>query len=261
MKKSVVKQKLQSGEPVLVNKICFSNADMAELIGLMGFDCLWICTEHTQIDASLLKDMIRAARVSGMDCMIRIGQNSYDDIMRFLEMGANGVMIPHLQDAEHAQEIVRRAKFPPIGERGIDGISADAEFGLMPIEEYVKQANDETFIVVQIENRHTLENIESIAKIEGIDVLFVGPADLSLSLGIAGKVKHPKIFEVIERVVRACEGTSSVCGTPYIDKEYCKKLMDIGVKFFTGISDNRVIREGFGNFKNEIKELGFGFRE
>ncbi len=259
MKKSIVKQKLKSNQPALVNKICFSNADLAELIGLMGFDCLWICTEHTSIDASLLKDMIRAGRATGMDCLMRTGQDSYDDFIRFFEMGANGLMIPHLCDAEHAKEIVRRAKFPPIGERGIDGISADADFGLLPTEEYIKQANDQTFIVVQIENKHTLENIESIAKVEGIDVLFVGPADLSLSLGIPDQVKHPKILEIIERVVKACEGTSAVCGTPYIDPEHCKKLMDIGVKFFTGTSDSGILRKGFANFKNDLKNIGFTF--
>ncbi len=261
MKKSIVKQKLKNGEPVLVNKICFFNAELVELIGMMGFDCLWICNEHAPIDASLLKEMIRAGRVSGMDCMIRTGESSYDDFIRFLEMGANGLMVPHLRDAEHAREIVRRSKFPPIGERGIDGISADADFGLLPTNEYIRQANDETFIVLQIEDMGVLERIEEIAEVEGIDVLFVGPADLSLSMGIPDAVKDPKILKVIERVVRACDGKSVVCGTPYIDTEHCKKLMDMGVKFFTGVSDNGILRTGFANFKKTIEGAGFSFRQ
>lgn len=260
MKKSIVKQKIKNDEPVLVNKICFFNADLVELIGMMGFDCLWICNEHAPIDASLSKDMIRAGRASGMDCMIRTGESSDDDFIRFLEMGANGLMVPHIRDAEHAREIVRRAKFPPIGERGIDGISADAGFGLADTKEYIKQANDETFIVLQIENTHVLDHIEAIAEIEGIDVLFVGPADLSLSLGIPDSVKDPKILKVIERVVRACEGKSVVCGTPYIDIEHCKRLMQMGVKFFTGVSDNGILRAGFTKFKKMISEAGFSFR-
>ena len=261
MNNSIIKRKLRNGEPVLVNKICFFNADLVELIGKMGFDCLWICNEHAPIDAALLKDMIRAGRAGGMDCMVRTGASSYDDFIRFLEVGAHGLMIPHLRDAEHAREIVRLAKFPPIGERGIDGVSADADFGLLQTEEYLKQANAETFIVLQIENIHVLDNIEEIAEVEGIDVLFVGPADLSLSMGIPGQVKHPKILKTIERVVKACEGKSVVCGTPHLDAEYCRQLMNMGVKFFTGTSDSSLIRTGFAKQKSILHDVGFTFRE
>ena len=261
MKKSIVKHKLKNGEPVLVNKICFFNTDLVEMMGLMGFDCLWICNEHAAIDGSLLKEMIRAARRCNMDCVIRTGERSHDDFICFLEMGANGLMIPHLRNAEHAEEIVRRSKFPPIGERGIDGVSADADFGLQAGDEYIKQANDQTFIVVQIEDESALDNIESIARVEGIDVLFVGPADLSLSMGIPNQVKHPKILEVIKRVVRASEGTSAVCGTSYIDHEHGKKLMNMGVKFFTGTSDSSILRTGFANFREAVRDIGFTFHD
>ncbi len=261
MRKSVVKSKLRAGQPVLVNKICFPNADLAELIGLMGFDCLWICTEHLAIDASVLKDMIRACRASGMDSMIRTGQDSYDDFTRFLESGATGLMIPHVKNSEHAREIVKRAKFPPIGKRGIDGISADADFGLADTNEYIKHANDETFIVVQIEDEYALDDIEQIAQVEGIDVLFLGPADLSLSMGITNQVKHKKILQAIEKIIKACENSSAVCGTPYIDVEHCKRLMNMGVKFFTGTSDSGIIRAGFSALKESLKQLSFDFRE
>ena len=260
MKNSIVKHKLRVGEPVLVNKVCFFNADLVELIALMGFDCLWICTEHAPVDAALLKDMVRAGRAGGMDCMIRTGAGSYDDFMRFLELGADGLMIPHRRSREYAQEIVRRCKFPPLGERGIDGVAADADFGLMATGEYIRHANDESFLVLQIEDIHALDNIEAIADVEGLDVLFVGPADLSLSMGIPDQVKHPEILNVIKKVVSACEGKPVVCGTPYIDAEHCRKLIDTGVKFFTGTSDSAIIRAGFANQKDMLRDIGFTFR-
>ena len=260
MKKSVVKHKLRNDVPVLVNKICYFNADLAEMIGSMGFDCLWICNEHGTVDASLLKEMVRAARVRDMDCVVRTGENGFDDLIRILEMGTNGLMIPHIRNAEQAQEIVRRAKFPPIGQRGIDGIGADAEFGALPIEDYLKQANDETFIVAQIENIEALANVDEIAHVKGIDVLFIGPADLSLSMGIPGQCSHPDIIDAIKKVVELCKTNGAVCGTPYINAEHCKRLMDMGVKYFTGTSDFRILSDGFASFKDEVKSLGFSFR-
>ena len=259
--KSIVKQKLKNGQPVLVNKINFFNSDLVEMIGLMGFDCIWICSEHAGVDYSMLNDMVRAARISGMDCVVRTAEKGYDDFNRFLEMGIKGLMIPHVADASAAEDVVSKGKFQPVGNRGIDGVSVDSRFGLLPVEKYIKTANDETFIVVQIEDQKSLSNVEAIADVEGIDVLFVGPGDLSLSMGFPGQVKHPEILKAIDKVASACKGTATVCGTPMIDSEHGRLLMDKGVKYFTGLSDFRILSGGFRDFREKCKKMGFSFRE
>ena len=97
MPASIVKHKLGAGQPVLVNKVNFHNPALVEMVGLLGFDCLWICNEHIAVDQSVMAGMLRACRASGMDCVVRVGQDCYADMMRFLELGANGLMIPHIK--------------------------------------------------------------------------------------------------------------------------------------------------------------------
>ena len=228
MQKSLVKQKLAEGQLVLVPKVCFMDPNIVEMMGLLGFDCIWICNEYKAIDPTTLENMVRAGRATGTECVIRTGANSFDDLARFLSMGANGLMIPHVQTAEHARRAVDRIKYPPLGHRELEDVNADADYGLMPLDEYLKAANDETVVVVQIEDMEAADNVEEIAEVAGIDVLFVGPADLALSLGVPGQVRHPKVLEVIRRVVRACEANHLVCGTPALDPEHCQLLIGQG---------------------------------
>jgi 2-keto-3-deoxy-L-rhamnonate aldolase RhmA len=261
MQKSIVKEKLAAGRLVLVPKICFMDPNIVETLGLFGFDCAWICNEYKAIDPTVLENMVRAGRASGIECIIRTGVNSFDDFSRFLAMGANGLMIPHVQTPQHARRAVDGIKYPPLGHRELEDINADANFGLMPLNEYLKAANDETVIVVQIEDMEAIERVEEIAEVQGIDVLFVGPADLALNLGVPGQCKHPKVLDAIRRVIKACEARNLVCGTPAIDPEHCKRLIDEGVRYLTDGSDWRMLTDGFRRTKETFGKLGFSFRE
>lgn len=260
MQKSLVKQKLAGGQLVLVVKVNFADPNIVEMVGLLGFDCIWLCTEYKAVDPAILENMVRAARAAGVECVVRTSANGGDDFVRYLSMGANGLMIPHVQTAEQARAIVDRIKYAPLGHRELENVNADAEFGLMPLEEYLQAANDETVVVLQIEDAEAAARVDEIAETPGIDVLFVGPADLALSLGMPGQVRHPKVLEVIERVVRACEANHLVCGTPAIDPEHCRRLIDLGVRYLTGPSDWRLLAAGFRANRDLYAPLGFTFR-
>ncbi|MFI4913083.1 MAG: HpcH/HpaI aldolase/citrate lyase family protein [Sedimentisphaeraceae bacterium JB056] len=261
MPASIVKSKLKSGRPVLVNKSNFHNPSMVELIGLMGFDCLWLCNEHIAVDQSLMASMLQACRASGMDCVVRVGQDCYADIMRFLELGANGLMLPHITDAASLEKVIDVAKFPPLGHRGIDAVSADADFGMMPLADYLKFANEQTFIVAQIEDVTGLNNIEEIAAVKGVDVIFIGPADLSLNMGIPGQLKHPDIIDAIKRAVKVCRNNNITCGTPGLDPDHSKMLLDMGVGYITGASDYGILVRGFREAREKYRAIGFDFRD
>ena len=261
MRQSIVKRKLTAGEQVLVAKVCFLDPSIVEMLGLLGFDCLWICNEYRAINPQTLENMIRAGRAAGADCVIRTGPESFDDFARILAMGADGLMVPHLQSAQHARRVVERTKFPPLGRRALESINADADFGLMPLDKYMTRANEETFLVLQIEDGEALEQVEEIAAVAGIDVLFVGAGDLSVSLGVPGQVKHPRVLEAVRRAVRACEGRGIACGTSAIDPEHCRVLLDEGVRYFADGSDWRILLAGVRQHKQAFGELGFTFRE
>ncbi len=261
MRKSIIKRKLKNNKPVLIAKTIFCVPEIVELFGIMGFDGVWICNEHIGIDPSMMRNMLQAARSGNIDTIVRPGENRSDDWIRFLEMGASALMIPHIKTAEQARELVSKTKFSPRGRRGYDGVGTDARFGLTPMLDYMAQANEETFLVVQIEDVDSVDHIEEISNVEGVDVVFVGPADLSIDMGIQGQFKHPRIVEVIQRVVKACESSSAVCGTWGGEPDYTRTLLEMGVKYITGISDTGILRKGLEASKNDFAKIGFQFND
>ena len=260
MQKSIVKRKLADGGMVLVPKVCFMDPNIVEMLGLLGFDSVWICNEYKAIDPSTLENMVRAGRAAGIECVIRTGVDSEDDYSRFLSMGANGLMIPHVKTAKKARRVVRRVKYPPLGRRELENINADADYGLMPLDDYLRTANRETLVVLQIEDMKSVNRVDEIAEVEGVDVLFVGPSDLALSLGVPGEYRHKKVLKAVRRVVKACEANGIVCGTPAINPEHCKYLIDQGVRYLTDGSDWRVLLAGFKQSKKDYAKLGFCFQ-
>ncbi|MBN2022205.1 MAG: hypothetical protein JW809_05380 [Pirellulales bacterium] len=260
MQPSIVKKKLAQGKPVLVPKVCYLDPHIVELLGLLGFDSVWLCNEHRAITPSMMEHLVRAGRAAGVECVVRTGVNGLDDVARLLGMGVNGIMVPHVETVEQARRAVARVKYPPLGARELEAINADADFGLAPLEEYLRKANEETLVVVQLENPEAIEQAEEIAQIGGIDVLFVGPSDLALSLGVPGQHKHPDVVRAIRSVVRACESRGPVCGTPALDAEHCRFLLDEGVRYFTDGSDWSLLVSGFRRVKETFGNVGFSFR-
>ena len=149
------------------------------------FDGIWLDLEHRNFDLREVQHLLSLCHLYDIDCLVRPPTVQRSRLYRFLEDGAAGLMIPFVSTADRAREIVHATKFPPIGNRGLDGTGLDADFGLKrgrPDDTFVQDANRETFIVAQIEEPEAVANAEEIAAVEGIDALFVGPADLGLRL-------------------------------------------------------------------------------
>lgn len=262
MKKSIVCEKMRKGENILTAKLNFMNPNLAELIGYMGFDCLWICNEHQGIDRSMLENIIRTAKITGIDMLIRTGKGSHTDLIQPLEMGAQGLMIPHIESVEQVKQIVCEAKFHPLGLRGMDCVNGDADQGMASIEQYIDFARENTFLAIQIEDEKALAQIDHIAAIKGIDMIFLGPKDFSQSIGEPGNVRHPKVWDAIVRIAGACNENGIYCGTSGLgDLEYMQKLIDNGVKFLTGPSDYGAVMKGLKSDKEKYGKLGFEFRK
>lgn len=261
MNPSIVKCKLANNDPVLVVKSNFMSPAIVEMMGTMGFDCLWLCNEHLPVDISRLDHMVTAARASGMDVVLRrpLG-GSYADFLQPLEMGVHGFMIPRVRSVDLLRQAVADIKFPPEGKRGLDGVNADAEFGLLDLEDYLARANRETFIVAQIEDGESLALVDEVAAMPGIDVVFIGHADLSLSLGIPGQLRDPRIMEAIDLVAKACRKHGKHAGIPARDPDDAAMLMDKGFRFFSGASDYRFVKNGLLETRDAFGKVGFLFR-
>ncbi len=186
MRRSVIKAKLARGERVLLSQLHMTDPSVYELASLMGFDGIWMDLEHHTYSMETATALMRAARVGKADIMARAGRGEFARISRLLEAGAQGIMYPRCETAEEAAEAVAWAKFAPIGRRGFDGGNPDMPYGTVPMADYIRHANEQTFVVIQLEEDAAVNNAEAIASVPGVDVIFFGPADFTVLSGIRG---------------------------------------------------------------------------
>ena len=183
MRKSRVLRKIRSGEVAFCTKLNLSEPRVAEIAAMSGFDCIWLDNEHIPTDFSALENMIRSAKIYDCDVMTRVSRGSYSDLIRPLEADSAGIMVPHLMSLKEAKEIVYYTKFHPIGRRPLDGGNADGKFCLVDGADYIKEANEERFTCIQIEDPEPMEELEEICALPGIDMIFFGPADFTQGIG------------------------------------------------------------------------------
>jgi len=243
MSPSFVLKKIALRQTVITAKACYADPELVELIASAGFDAIWICTEHKRMDPAVLYALIQGCRLGNADALIRLRPSNYSDVLHLIEAGARGIMLPRSVHPDQVREVVRAMKFPPLGCRGYDGIHAEAAFGRFSAAEYLAKANDENFLVVQIEEPEVLPHVDAIAAMPGVDVLFVGPADLTLGMGKFGKLDDPAVRSVIQQVADACARHGKVAAIPCAP-EQVKDYHAMGYRFFNIISDYRCVING-----------------
>jgi 2-keto-3-deoxy-L-rhamnonate aldolase RhmA len=253
MRTNRVLEKLRRNEPVWVATLwTVPHWKIVEMMGIAGFDCVWLEMEHSDFTLEQMSQMILAARATGMETMVRIPRGSYNEVIKPLEAGAGGLLLPHVTGAADAQEFVRMAKFSPLGWRGMGG-SVDNQYGSVPVPEYIEWANRETFCAVMIERKEAVEDVDAIAATEGIDLLYIGPADLSQSYGVIGQWTHPLIQGAIDRVAAACAKHGKAWGCA--GGMSVSALMEKGARFFTVASEHSVLMSGFRQAMQRVQNL------
>lgn len=186
-----------------------------------GFDCIWLDLEHRNFSDRDVQALLAYSHLHDIDIMVRPATLEKTRLYRYLEDGAAGLMIPHVNTAEKARMLVDAVKFPPIGDRGLDGAGLDADFYVGDTDEFVRQANQETFLVVQIETLQAVQNVEEIAAVPGVDGLFVGPGDLGLRMKL--DPSQGTLESAFERVAAACKKHGKAWGSPAGTAEVLKQ--------------------------------------
>ena len=259
MRKSKVKAKLRRGEPVLLTTLHFTDPSLYEMTSLMGFDGVWMDMEHHGYSLETAMTLMRAARVHTADIMVRPAKGEFMRLGRMLEAGAQGLMYPRCDDEHEARELVSWAKFAPLGRRGFDGGNPDMPYCTMGFNEYLQQANDETFLVVQIESEEALGRVGEIAAVPGVDVLFFGPGDFSILAGIPGQFDHPKITEAMREISRAAAAAGKNWGMPTGTVDRTREIMDMGARFICHGADLIMVKSAQEAIRNNFAPLGFTF--
>lgn len=259
MRPSRIKAKLSRNEPVLLTTLHLTDPSLFELTSLMGYDGIWMDMEHHGYGLETAMTLMRAARVGGTDILVRPAKGEFMRMGRMLEAGAQGILYPRCDDAAEAREVVRWSKFAPLGQRGFDGGNPDMPYCTMSVDEYVRAANAETFLVVQIEDRGALVHAYEIAAVEGVDALFFGPADFTVLSGIPGQFDHPIVHEAIETIADAARRAGKHWGMPVGTPERARELMALGAKFLAHGADIIWVKNGLEETRRRFGPLGFTF--
>jgi 2-keto-3-deoxy-L-rhamnonate aldolase RhmA len=224
MKKSL-KSRLARREPLVGPLITLPSPEIAEIMCTVGFDYLWIETEHAPMGFADAQMMIQA--VGGRcPCVVRVPDNAEAWIKRALDIGCDGIVIPQIKSGAEAREAVQWCLYPPAGKRGV-GIGRAHGYG-MAFQEYVDAANDQLAIILQVEHIDGVRNIRSIVETPGIDAILIGPFDLSGSLGLLGEIDHPRVTEAIQEIKRHCEEARVPVGMFVVDAPAARRCIDDG---------------------------------
>jgi 4-hydroxy-2-oxoheptanedioate aldolase len=259
MRPSKIKAKLKRGQPVVLVTQHLTDPSISEMTSLMGFDAIWLDLEHHGYSLETAQTLMRAARVGGSDVMVRPAKGEFMQIGRILESGAQGILYPRCDNAAEAREVVAWSKFAPLGRRGFDGGNPDSPYGSMPMADYVKAANEQTFVAIQIEEPSVLEHARAIAEVEGVDVLFLGPADFSILAGIPGQLDHPIIQDAMRRIDAAARAAGKHWGTVSSSTERTRQLLELGARFICQGCDIVMIKNALEQMQKQLGPMGFTF--
>jgi 4-hydroxy-2-oxoheptanedioate aldolase len=239
MRTNTVKAKLRAGETVFGCFVRYPEPALIEMLGYYGWDYLMFDGEHSTITPRDCENLCRAAELRNVSTFVRVTTNQQPVILRFMDTGVQGAMVPMVNSVAEAEAAVRAIKYPPRGARGLAGVRA-ADYGQIPpfsFPEYVQRANDETMIIAQVETTQAVEALPEIVKLPDIDVIFIGPTDLSTSLGVPGDLKNPQVQAAFDRIIEVVNGSDKALGILVPNAEAALQWVDRGARFVLVVVD------------------------
>lgn len=248
-----LKRKLKEKNCVIGTFVEIPAPAIIEMLGLAGFDFAVIDREHGPIDRNECEQLIRAGLSSDISVLVRVSGHDAATMAQPLDQGAAGIHVPHVTSAEMARFAVQATRYHPLGDRGIQPYVRAASYRSFSTAEYLATANDETLLVAQVEGTEGIANLESILCVEGIDVAFVGPYDLSQSLGIPGQVWDPRVRDAISSAVRLARQSGKRIGTYCDDPELATEYRQIGVSYLTVNIDAGMFLAGARNLMAKLQ--------
>jgi len=240
-----LKERLRNGEQVLGTMVTtFASPDIAKILQVCGFDFLIVDCEHGSFTTREVANIIAVARGIGMPALVRIPEMRREHALKFMEMGASGLLLPNTESAEQAKMLVDCTKYAPLGHRGVSLSRPHTDFKKVSGATYMPEANDDTILMCQIESRKGVENVEEIIAVEGIDVAFIGPNDMSQDYGILGQFEHPEIVAAFEKIVAAAQANGKWAGAHFGGAAPLKPWLKKGMQINMWNSDNGLLALG-----------------
>lgn len=254
-RRSRLRNKLQNREMVFGAWTSLAHPSISEIFCRAGVDFVGIDIEHSTIDQEQAQRIIAACQGNGSLCLPRVASHNMEMIKRLLDSGADGLIIPTVSTPQEVEQLISWCKYPPIGKRGF-GIARGQGYGF-DFNEYTREWNEASSLIIQIETIQGVENIEELLKYAEVDAAMVGPYDLSASLGVPGELDHPKVAEACKHITDACAKHGKSCGTQLIepDQENLKRSFSSGYTFVVLASDIFLLWKWSERMKVFIEQL------
>jgi len=228
-----LKKSLRKGKVAIGPFMKFIDPATVEIIGYAGFDFVIIDIEHEPISIETAQNLVRVAEAAGITPVIRVTENNPSLILRALDIGAKGVEVPQISTKKDALKAVQATKFFPQGERGVCRFVRAAGYSSIEQNKYFEFSNEETMVIVHIEGVEGIKNLKEILSVENLDIIFLGPYDLSQSCGLTGQVNHPTVVKKMKEAVKLSREANVAVGTFVDNFEDAKKWINIGVQYIS----------------------------
>lgn len=252
MRKSKILAKFRAGQPARLAMMGYFLPPFVAYAAHIGFDGIWMDTEHHNFDDREIQALLAFFHLYDIDCALRVSTREKARLYRYLEDGATGLIVPHVNDVQSVRDLVQSAKFPPVGDRGVHGRGLEAKFGLDSRDAMVDNARNETFLIVQIETPQALAQAEEMASIAGVDGLYVGPADLGLRLSQQPASERITVEGAIEQVGNICKRHNKLWGSLPRTTDEVQRHAALGSNFLVWGVDARILQDGLSQANREL---------
>ena len=250
-------------EKILKNELCLGvglrqtrTADIGKIMSTCGYDWLFIDMEHNSMDIDMASQISVAAQDAGITPIVRVPDFAHHHATRVLDCGAMGIVFPHVDDVATAKRLVSNCLYPPKGHRSMTGVLPQLDFKQKPIAEVAKLINDNMLIVIMLESPEAISNVDSIAAVEGVDVILIGTNDLCMEMGIPGDYNNTKVKEAYSKVIEACKryGKTPGMGGVY-NEELMSEYIGMGMKFILSGSDLSFMMQSASQRSNKLRSF------
>jgi 4-hydroxy-2-oxoheptanedioate aldolase len=248
-----IKSALKQGNVVFGSFFRLPSPDLVEIFGEAGFDFIIIDQEHGCISPETMSNLVRACDLAGLASIVRIPTNEPLFFQHALDIGARGVQVPQVKSVADVEQAIQSARFAPQGKRGLCRNVRAARFSALDRFVYLDESNRDTTLVIQIESKEGVEDLEGILRLPGVDVIFIGPYDLSQSYGIPGQVDNPELRETIEQVIKACQNAGIAAGIYADSTEAVQHWVSAGVQYIAAGVDTALIYRLARDFVSELR--------
>jgi 2-keto-3-deoxy-L-rhamnonate aldolase RhmA len=244
------RSRVLSGKPLLGTFLTWPVQGLPEVLALAKFDFVVLDSEHGFFSIESIENMVRASDGAGLPSIVRVPSCPAAEVSRSLDAGAAGILYPRSESAAMVRQGLEAAKYAPMGKRGLGGARAN-RYATVPLGDYVKEANASTVIVVQIETKGALAELDAIARTDGVDVLYVGPNDLSFALGVPGQYTNAAYQTELARIAKTARDAGKTPGIMLARADQIPPLLEMGYRFFT-MSDRTLLLESARKWREAL---------